>query len=186
MKNNLNIESAIEPVVYLDKHMVLEKEREDYSVCLLGRIYCPVTISTSKVRKLVRDSWPMFKEVSIKKFGARLNVHLYKFGSEIHIMRIKDDGSWVLDGYLVVLIEIPSQGFLFGADINMYYELFIVFLCRIPNQFLTPAAYRAMTAATGELCGFAEPMGPSPDHKTVKMLIKINVTGPLPRRVLGS
>lgn len=72
MKNNLNIESAIEPVVYLYKHMVLEKEKEDFTLCMLGRICCPVTISTSRVRNLVRDFWPMFKEVSIKKFGARV------------------------------------------------------------------------------------------------------------------
>ncbi|KAI3947274.1 hypothetical protein MKW92_001426, partial [Papaver armeniacum] len=184
MKNNLNLESAIEPILYLDKHMVLEKEKEDYSLSMLGRICCPFTISTSRVKKLVRDTWPMFREVGIKKFGERLNVHLYKFGSEIDIMRIKDDGPWVLDGYLVVLIEIPDMGFQFGADINMDYELFILFMCRIPIQFLTTTAYRVMASVIGELCGFAEPMGLSSGHKTVKMLIKINVTGSLPRRVL--
>ncbi|KAI3964764.1 hypothetical protein MKW92_012874, partial [Papaver armeniacum] len=184
MKNNLNLESTIEPIVYLDKHMVLEKEKEDYSLSMLGRICCPVTISTSRVKKLVRDTWPMFREVVIKKFGAMLNVHLYKFGSEIDIMRIKDDGPWVLDGYLVVLIEIPEMGFKFGAAINMDYELFIVFMCRIPTQFLSTAAYRVMASAVGELCGFAEPMGLSSEYKTVKMLIKINVTRSLPRRVL--
>ncbi|RZC77045.1 hypothetical protein C5167_001222 [Papaver somniferum] len=41
-----------------------------------------------------------------------------------------------------------------------------------------------MASAVGELCGLAEPMGLSQDHKTVKMLIKINVTGSLPRLVL--
>ncbi|XP_026388225.1 uncharacterized protein LOC113283243 isoform X1 [Papaver somniferum] len=184
MKNNMNLESAIKPIVYLDKHMVLEKEKEDYSLCMLGRICCPFTISTSRVKKLVRDTWPMFREVGIKKFGARLNVHLYKFGSGIDIMRIKDDGPWVLDGYLMVLIEIPEMGFQFGATINMDYELFIVFMCRITTQFLTKAAYRVMASVVGELCGFPEPMGLSSEHKTVKMLIKINVTGSLPRRVL--
>ncbi|KAI3857439.1 hypothetical protein MKW98_026566, partial [Papaver atlanticum] len=59
-------------------------------------------------------------------------------------MRIKDDGPWVLDGYLVVLIEIPEMGFQFGAAINMDYELFMVFMCRIPIQFLTTTAYRVM------------------------------------------
>ncbi|KAI3964299.1 hypothetical protein MKW92_015809, partial [Papaver armeniacum] len=153
MKNNLNLESGIEPIVYLDKHMVLEKEKEDYTLSLLGRIWCPFTISTSRVKKLVRESWPMFREVDIKKFGARLNVHIYKFGSEIDIMIIKDDRPWVLDGYLVVLIEIPGMGFQFGAAINMDYELFIVFMCRIPIQFLTSTAYRVMASAVGELCG---------------------------------
>ncbi|RZC60246.1 hypothetical protein C5167_022008, partial [Papaver somniferum] len=43
-----------------------------------------------------------------------------------------------------------------------------------------------MSAAIWELYGFTEPMSLSPDHKTVKMLIKINVTGSLPRRGLGS
>ncbi|KAI3935712.1 hypothetical protein MKW98_022720, partial [Papaver atlanticum] len=184
MKNNLNLESAIEPIVYLDKHTVLEKEKKDYILSMLGRICCPFTISTSRVKKLVRDTLPMFREVGIKKFGARLNVHLYKFGSEIDIMRIKDDGPWVLDGYLVVLIEIPEMGFKIGAANNMDYELFIVFMCRIPIQLLTTSAYRVMASAVGELCGFAEPMGLSSEHKTVKMLIKINVTGSLPRRVL--
>ncbi|KAI3935166.1 hypothetical protein MKW98_018355, partial [Papaver atlanticum] len=78
---------------------------------------------------------------------------------------------------LVVLIDIPSLGFQFGTAINLDYELFIVFLCRIPTHVLTPTAYRAMDASIGELYGFAEPMGLSPDYKTVKMLIKINVTG---------
>lgn len=155
MKNNLNLESAIKPVVYLDKHMVREEEKEDFALCMMGRICCHVTISTSRVRNLVRDLWPIFKEVKIKKFGARLDVHLYRYGFEIDIMRIKDDGPWCLDGYLVVLIEISNQGFSFGAAINMDYEQFIVFLCRIPNQFLTLAAYRAMAAAIGELCGFS-------------------------------
>ncbi|KAI3866584.1 hypothetical protein MKX03_023796, partial [Papaver bracteatum] len=184
MKNNLNLESGIKSIVYLDKHMKLEKEKEDYSLSLLGRICCPFNISTSKVKKLVRDTWTMFREVGIKKFGARLNVHIYKFGSGIDIMRIKYDGPWVLDVYLVVLIEIPGIGFQFGAAISMDYELFIVFMCRIPIQFLTSAAYRFMASAVGELCGFAEPMGMSSQHKIVKMLIKINITGSLPRRVL--
>lgn len=176
IKNNLNLESAIEPIVYLDKHMVLEKEKEDYSLSILGRICCLFTISTSRVKKLVRDTWLMSREVGIKKFRARLNVHIYKFGSEIDIMRIKDYGPWVLDGYLVVLIEIPEIGFQFGVAINMDYELFIVFMCRIPTQFLITAAYRFMASAVGELCGFAEPMGLSSEHETIKMLIKINVT----------
>ncbi|KAI3875493.1 hypothetical protein MKX03_031348, partial [Papaver bracteatum] len=181
MKNNLNLESDIEPIVYLDKHMVLEKEKEDYSLCMLGRICCPITISTSRVKKLVRDTWPMFREVGIKKFGARLNVHIYNFGFGIDILRIKDDGPWVLDGYLVVLIEIPEMGFKFGATINIDYELFIVFMCRIPSQFLTTTTYK-VTSIVGELCGFAEPMGLSSEHKTVKTLIKIYVIGSLPRR----
>lgn len=54
--------------------------------------------------------------------------------------------------------------------------MFIIFVCRIPNQFLIPAAYTAMTTTIGEPCGFAEPMGVSPDHETMKILIKINFT----------
>lgn len=84
----------------------------------------------------------------------------------------------------MVVIEIPSQGFSFGAAMNMDYELFIVFPCRIPNKFLNLVAYKAMATAIRELCGFAELMGLSPDHKTVKMLIKINVMGSLPRRLI--
>ncbi|KAI3943468.1 hypothetical protein MKW92_047582, partial [Papaver armeniacum] len=90
--------------------------------------------------------------------------------------RIKDDEPWVLDGYLVVLIEIPGMGFQFGEAINMDYELFIVFMRRILIQFLTSAAYIVMPSSIGELFGFAELMGMSSEHKTVKMLIKINVT----------
>ncbi|RZC76139.1 hypothetical protein C5167_000304, partial [Papaver somniferum] len=142
------------------------------SECLIGFNVLPLWLLKSRFHHL---------EQVCSDFS--LNCQL-GFGPEIDIMRIKDDGPWCLDGYLVVLIEIPNQGFVFGAAINMDYELFIVFLCRIPNHFLTPAAYRSMAAAIGELCGFAEPMGLSPDHKTVKMLIKINVTGALPRRVL--